>query len=177
MRFCKELSKTMRLEPAYKIDGERAEWFQRSTGFRLPTEAEWKYACRSGSTTRYASGDLEKDLNTVGWWWKNSDEQTRSVGRKNPNAWGIYDMHGNVWEWVWDCFDKYNSEIVRSTTDLLKSSRRVFRGGSWILKILNKCLFSEVLLVLCASTPRICYSHFRLFNSSSCFLLSFLIAS
>ncbi|MDO4629849.1 MAG: formylglycine-generating enzyme family protein, partial [Planctomycetia bacterium] len=83
---------------------------------KLPTEAQWEYACRAGSTGAYAGTG---NLNDMGWYDSNSDYITHPVAQKKPNAWGLYDMHGNVWEW---CLDSYSSNI---------GSARVIRGGSW----------------------------------------------
>lgn len=101
--------------------------------FRLPTEAEWEYCCRAGSSGAFCFGDDENQLGDYAWYKANSDSQTQPVGKKKSNAWGLRDMHGNVWEWCQDWYDDYSDE---STTDpqgaLLGSFPvRVFRGGCW----------------------------------------------
>ena len=103
---------------------------QRDTGknYRLPTEAEWEYACRAGTTTRFYSGNHYSYLNRVGWYNGNSGKKTHPVGEKQPNAWGLYDMHGNVWEWCQDWSGSYPSG---SAWGLSTGSERVCRGGSW----------------------------------------------
>ena len=96
--------------------------------YRLPTEAEWEYACRAGTT-----GDYAGDLDSMAWYSANSDKKTHPVGTKQANAWGLYDMHGNVWEWVQDWEDYYPNEAVTDPTGAENGSLRRFRGGAWFL--------------------------------------------
>jgi len=94
--------------------------------YRLPTEAEWEYAARAGTT-----GDYAGNLDELGWYDKNAGGTTHLVGQKRPNAWGLYDMHGNVWEWVSDWFASYSAGSVTDPTGASSGAYRVFRGGSW----------------------------------------------
>lgn len=108
-------------------------WLSEKTNkvYRLPTEAEWEYACRAGTTTKWSFRDDENELGRYAWYNKNSDSKTHPVGKKLPNPWGLYDMHGNVWEWCQDDWvDNYN-DTPRDGTAYKGSERKVVRGGSW----------------------------------------------
>ena len=98
------------------------------SGFRLPTDAEWEYACRAGSTGPYAGTGI---LDEMGWYVGNSGGKTHPVGRKQTNAWGLYDMHGNVWEWCQDWYDDFPASAATDPVGPAAGANRVIRGGSW----------------------------------------------
>ncbi|MCK6573810.1 SUMF1/EgtB/PvdO family nonheme iron enzyme [Myxococcota bacterium] len=122
-------------------EGRAAAWTQRgdlwvrvpnAEGYTLPTEAQWEWACRAGTRTAYWSGPAESDLAAVGWYGRNSGRKTHPVGEKNqPNAWGLHDMHGNVWEWTTDWIAPYPEPAPDDYAGPESGDHRVFRGGSW----------------------------------------------
>ncbi len=108
--------------------------------YRLPTEAEWEYACRADSTGEYCFGDGTGELEQYAWYEKNSENSTHQVGEKAPNAWGLYDMHGNVWEWCQDTYqNNYNGAPTDGSAWEVESDykERVLRGGAWNIPARN----------------------------------------
>ena len=114
------------------LSGERVKPSDgREYSLTFPTEAQWEYSCRAGSATTYCYGDDKKELTQYAWYEDNSNDRPHSVGEKKPNAWGLYDMHGNVWEWCSDWYGEYPSEPVTDPVGPKEGSDRVYRGGSW----------------------------------------------
>ncbi len=134
IRFCNALSTKEGLTPFYRIEGDDVsvpDW--KGPGYRLPTEAEWEYACRAGpgGAGAYGFGDDAAQLGRHAWYKANSEGKIHPVGQKVPNAWGLFDMHGNVWEWCWDRFGAYEAGPVVDPVGPSDGSDRVIRGGSW----------------------------------------------
>jgi formylglycine-generating enzyme required for sulfatase activity len=131
LEYCNALSVKEKLTPCYQLSGTTVEWAEgvKCTGYRLPTEAEWEYAARSPATAVYAGSD---SVDGVTWYSTNSGNMRHAVKTKTANGRGLYDLSGNVWEWVWDGYQG-NYEALPSTDPIgpLTSAARVIRGGSW----------------------------------------------
>jgi formylglycine-generating enzyme required for sulfatase activity len=130
--FCNKLSEPEGRKPFYHIAGDEVTVVG-GNGYRLPTEAEWEYACRAESEGLFPFGDNRQKLGEHAWYDKNSEAKTHPVGQKSPNAWGLCDMLGNVWEWCADWYDAkyYASSPAADPPGAAGASYRVFRGGSW----------------------------------------------
>jgi formylglycine-generating enzyme required for sulfatase activity len=156
--FCNALSQAAGLSPCY--DGKTAACDTTKSGFRLPTEAEWEYACRAGTRTMFYTGNTEADLARAGWYRANSGGRPNPVGRKEPNQWGLYDMHGNVFEF---CQDDWNPAMAYGRY-LPPAEKKDFhyyhalnitRGGGW---------FSDA--AVCRSATRSCFCSWEDINQS-----------
>jgi len=131
--------------PVEKVSWEDAHEFieklnqqENANRYSLPTEAQWEYAARAGSTSALANGDLvetlcgfDTNLNSMGWYCGNAESKTHPVAQKQANSWGLFDMHGNVWEWCQDWYGSYPNYSVTDPIGPSSGSNRVQRGGSW----------------------------------------------
>ena len=132
LRFSNAMSEREGLEPVYReVHQDKWSRVKGARGYRLPTEAEWEYACRAGTQTRWSFGDDEKRLSEHAWFDGNSGNQSHPVGSKKANSWGLYDMHGGVWEWCWDAWQDPLPSRAQINPEHLSGSLRVVRGGSW----------------------------------------------
>lgn len=131
VRFCNKRSELERLRPCYDLKTWKCDFD--AEGYRLPTEAEWEYACRAGTSTAYFFGDDPSKLRDYAWFDKNSGGHPRPVGQKQPNAWGLYDMCGNLWEWCNDFYkvDYYNESPPTDPKGPEAGQTKVVRGGAW----------------------------------------------
>jgi formylglycine-generating enzyme required for sulfatase activity len=131
VKYCNARSRLEGLQPAY--DPETWECDFQASGYRLPTEAEWEYAARAGTTTEYFFGDAPVQLKDYAWFKENCTRRPRPVGSRKPNAWGLYDVYGNVWEWCNDFYaeDYYQQSPERDPRGPAEGENRVVRGGCW----------------------------------------------
>jgi len=131
VRYCNARSRLDGLQPAYSEETWRCDY--ETDGYRLPTEAEWEYAARAGTTTDYFFGDNASKLDLYAWFKKTSTMGTRPVGRRRLNPWGLCDMYGNVWEWCGDYYQEgyYQRSAEKDPTGPETGKHRVVRGGCW----------------------------------------------
>jgi formylglycine-generating enzyme required for sulfatase activity len=131
VKFCNARSAQEGLSPCYDTNNWECNFS--ANGYRLPTEAEWEYACRSGSGTRFFFGNSAEELKAFAWFEANSQSKPHPVGERKPNAWGLFDMEGNVWEWCNDFYGvKYYRDSPKENPQGPKQGeKRVLRGGAW----------------------------------------------
>jgi formylglycine-generating enzyme required for sulfatase activity len=138
VRFCNIRSYEEGLELCYDEDTLECDF--EASGYRLPTEAEWEYACRASTTSSYSYGEDPRELSRYAWFIPNSGHKTQKVGRRKPNPWGLYDMHGNVAEWCHDYYseDYYQNSPEKNPPGPAEGKLRIIRGGAWN-STLNVC--------------------------------------
>ena len=150
IRYCNARSKKENLTPAYTVDGQTVTWDRSANGYRLPTEAEWEYACRAGTTTPFNTENSisAEEANYYGHYPYEIEDNyfsqgnlstkpgeyrqtTVAVNSFSPNKWGLYNMHGNVGEWVWDYYGTYSTEADTDPAGAESGTLRIYRGGGW----------------------------------------------
>ena len=131
VKFCNRRSELENLPPCYDLKTWKCNFG--ANGYRLPTEAEWEYACRAGTATAYFFGDNPSKLGEYAWFEKNSSRRAQPVGQKLPNPWGLYDMCGNVWQWCNDFYkvDYYQQAPHQDPKGPDAGETKVVRGGAW----------------------------------------------
>jgi sulfatase modifying factor 1 len=131
VKFCNKRSESEGLQPCYDLKTWSCNFD--ANGYRLPTEAEWEYACRAGTTTDYFFGDTAAKLGDYAWFEANSGGHTRPVGQKQPNPWGLQDICGNVWQWCNDFYkvDYYKESPQQDPRGPEQAQTKVLRGGAW----------------------------------------------
>lgn len=150
IRYCNARSEKENLTPAYTVDGQTVTWDRSANGYRLPTEAEWEYACRAGTTTPFNTENSisAEEANYYGHYPYEIEDNyfsqgnlstkpgeyrqtTVAVNSFSPNKWGLYNMHGNVGEWVWDYYGAYSTEADTDPVGAESGTLRIYRGGGW----------------------------------------------
>jgi formylglycine-generating enzyme required for sulfatase activity len=131
VRYCNARSRLEGLQPCYDLQTWECNF--NANGYRLPTEAEWEYACRAGTKTTFFFGNSPSKLGSYAWFDENSGGKPKPVGQKRPNPWGLYDMYGNVWEWCNDFYkvDYYHESPEENPKGPKTGETKVVRGGAW----------------------------------------------